>query len=109
MGFFKSTNWHKIANSPEDIILGNNNISEIEVNGKVVCVAKGNKGWYAFAQKCPHAGGFMSEGYIDNSDFVVCPVHRYKFDLSNGRNPIEGYYLKTYKVEIRPDGVFLAI
>lgn len=109
MGFFTSTHWHKIANSFDDIILGPNNIAEIIAGSKTICLAKGNKGWYAFAQKCPHAGGFMVEGYIDNSDFVVCPLHRYKFDLSSGRNPAEGYYLKTFKLDIRPDGIFVAI
>ena len=101
--------WHKIAYTSEDIILNPNNIAEANAGGKTICVAKGKNGWYAFAQKCPHAGGFLSEGHIDENDQIVCPLHRYKFNLGNGRNPGEGYYLKIFPLEIRPDGVFVGI
>ena len=101
--------WYKIASGESDIILKPNNISEIVVGSKVLCIAKGVKGWYAFAQKCPHAGGFMSEGYLDPADNIVCPLHRYKFNLANGRNTLEGYYLKTFPLEIRPDGIYVCI
>jgi nitrite reductase/ring-hydroxylating ferredoxin subunit len=39
---------------------------------------------------------------------IVCPLHRYKFSLVNGRNVSgEGYYLKTYPVEQREDGLYI--
>ena len=101
--------WIRIALSIDDILLGPNNIAEIQAGTKIICVAKGINGWYAFSQKCPHAGGFMSEGYLDSSDNVVCPLHRYKFNLTNGRNVMGGYYLKTFKIEVRLDGVFVSI
>jgi len=52
----------------------------------------------------------MATGEIDIQDNIVCPLHRYKFSLMNGRNVSgEGYYLKTYPVEVREDGVFVGI
>lgn len=66
--------------------------------------------FYAFAQKCPHASGIMTDGYIDAQGQVVCPVHRYRFNMQNGRNTSgEGYYLKTYLAEQRPDGIYIGI
>ena len=64
----------------------------------------------ACAYACPHAGGILSEGYIDALGNVVCPIHRYKFSLQNGRNVSgEGYYLTTLPVEVREDGIFAGI
>ena len=52
----------------------------------------------------------MAMGYIDAIGNVVCPLHRYKYDLKNGRNISgEGYYLKNWPVELRENGVFVGL
>ena len=77
---------------------------------KAVCVALAGDQLKACAAKCPHAGARMSEGYIDALGNIVCPLHRYKFSLSGGRNVSgEGYFLKIYRIEEREDGIFLGI
>ena len=41
---------------------------------------------------------------------IVCPLHRYKFSIKNGRNTSgEGYFLKTFAIEVREDGIFVGI
>ena len=101
--------WYKIAASENELDFKPNNLLEIEVAGKKVCIAKGKK-LFACAAKCPHASGIIADGFIDAHDNVTCPLHRYKFDLHNGRNISgEGYYLKTYPIEIRNEGIFLGI
>ncbi len=63
---------------------------------------------YACTATCPHAGGILGEGYVDVLGNIVCPIHRYKFSLRNGQNTSgEGYYLKTYPVEMRLEGIFV--
>ena len=53
-------------------------------------------------------GGFLAEGHIDALGNIVYPLHRYKYDLKNGRNVSgEGYFLKNWPEEIRIDGVFI--
>ena len=102
--------WHKIADHLDEISFSSNNMSEVEAGGKNLCLGRFNNQVFAFARKCPHAGGWLSEGYIDALGNVVCPLHRYKFDLKNGRNISgEGYYLKNWPVEIRDDGVYVGI
>ncbi len=77
------------------------------VNGKQVCFAEYKNVLYAFQNKCPHAGGNMSEGYVDALGNIVCPLHRYKFSLSKGYNVSgEGYHLKTYPVK-EEDGIWV--
>lgn len=106
----KKYTWHKIADQIEELDFAGNNIAVAEVNGKKICIGKFKEGVFAFAYKCPHAGGLLAEGYIDALGNIVCPIHRYKYDMKNGRNITgEGYYLKNWPVEIRENGVFVGL
>lgn len=106
----KKYKWHQIAVSEAELAFSANGVAVVEVKGKKICIAKHQQEWYGFAFKCPHAGGIMADGYIDAVGNVVCPLHRYKFSLKNGRNTSgEGYYLKTYPVNISEEGIFLGI
>jgi nitrite reductase/ring-hydroxylating ferredoxin subunit len=102
--------WHKIAESASDFFWQENQLCEIVVKGKTICVAiKGNE-VFACTHKCPHAGGHIADGFIDALGNIVCPLHRYKFSLETGRNVSgEGYYLKTFPVEKRDDGIYIGI
>jgi 3-phenylpropionate/trans-cinnamate dioxygenase ferredoxin subunit len=103
----KEYTWHKIADSLEEIPFSDG-LTGMEINGKKICISLYKDTLFACTATCPHAGGDLPGGYIDALGNIVCPVHRYKFSLKNGRNTSgEGYYLKTYPVELRPDGVFI--
>lgn len=102
--------WYKVAESITELNFAENGLAEIEVKGKKLCIGKHNDSLFACTQKCPHAGGILVDGYIDGFGNLVCPLHRYKFNPANGRNVSgEGYYLKTFNIEIREDGVFICI
>jgi 3-phenylpropionate/trans-cinnamate dioxygenase ferredoxin subunit len=102
--------WHKIADDISEIIFNANGLAEIEINGKIICLAKHSDQLFACTQKCPHAGGILTDGHLDALGNLVCPLHKYKFSLKNGRNISgEGYYLKTFKTEVRQNGVFICI
>jgi 3-phenylpropionate/trans-cinnamate dioxygenase ferredoxin subunit len=104
------TRWYKIADQLQDISFAENNIAVLEVGGKTICLGKHEDNVFAYAYKCPHAGAILAGGYIDAMGNVVCPLHRYKYSMKNGRNVSgEGYYLKTWPVEIRGDGIFVAM
>lgn len=106
----KNYTWHKIADHINEIDFPDNNISLVQVNGKKMCIARYKEEVFAFTNSCPHAGGMMSEGYIDALGNVVCPMHRYKYDMRNGRNTSgEGYYLKHWPVETREDGIYVGM
>jgi nitrite reductase/ring-hydroxylating ferredoxin subunit len=106
----KRFTWYKIADHINELAFADNDIAVIEVKGKKMCIGKFNTDVFAFAQKCPHAGGILADGYIDAAGNVVCPLHRYKYCLQNGRNISgEGYYLKNWPVELREEGVFVGL
>ncbi len=102
--------WYKIAGSEDELLQTGNVLQEVKAGDKNLCIALYKDQWYACAAKCPHAGGSMAQGYVDALGNIVCPLHRYKFSLQKGRNTSgEGYFLKTFPIEIRPDGVFVGI
>ena len=104
----KKYKWHKIADHFNEIDFAENNIGVVELNGKSICVGKYSNHLFTFAYKCPHAGGILADGHIDALGNIVCPLHRYKYSLQNGRNISgEGYYLKHWPVEIKEDGVYV--
>lgn len=106
----KKYTWHKLADHINELDFADNNIAVSEVKGKKICIAKHQDGVFAFAYKCPHAGGILADGYIDALGNIVCPLHRYKYDMSNGRNTSgEGYYLKHWPVEQRAEGVYVGM
>lgn len=102
--------WIKVANHPAALPFGPNNITEVVADGKLICIGQWDGGLFAFASKCPHASGSFSQGFIDALGNVVCPLHRYKFCMKNGRNVSgEGYYLKHWPIDIREDGVYVGL
>jgi len=106
----KKYSWYKIAATIDELPFGGNNLLQMVVGGKAVCISKTGAGIRACAAKCPHAGGIIAEGFLDKSGHIVCPVHRYVFNLDNGREVTgEGYYLKIYPVEQRENGIFVGI
>ena len=103
-------NWIKIAESETELDFSTNNIAEATAGERRICIARFNQKLYAFSNKCPHASGLFINGYIDAVGNVVCPVHRYKFCMRNGRNVTgEGYFLKNWPVEIRDDGIYVGL
>ena len=102
--------WHKVADHINEIDFAENNIAIVEVEGKKICIGKFKDAVFAFAYKCPHAGGFLADGYIDVLGNIVCPQHRYRYNPKNGFNVTgEGYYLKNWLVEVRDDGVYIGL
>ena len=104
----KNIKWFKIADSKNEILWQQNNLTVLEAGGKKITLAKMGNNIFACSYKCPHAGGILADGFIDATGNIVCPMHRYKFNLANGRNISgEGYYLKVFAIEEREAGLFV--
>jgi 3-phenylpropionate/trans-cinnamate dioxygenase ferredoxin subunit len=104
----KKLKWFKVADGKDAIEWQSNNLTLAEVGGRTITLAKIGSHILACAHRCPHASGILADGFIDALENIVCPLHRYKFSLQNGRNVSgEGYYLKTYPIEEREAGLFV--
>lgn len=100
----------KIAEDIAEFNFGANNLLELIVNNRNICLVKTTNGLQACAAKCPHAGAKMALGKLDNKGNIVCCVHNYHFNLQNGRDSLnEGYFLKLYSVIVNNEGVFVEL
>lgn len=100
--------WIKIAKHPNELDFGNNQIAVVDVNGKKCCIGRQQDRFFGFAYQCPHAGAPLNNAFIDPLGNVVCPLHRYKFNMKSGFNTSgEGYHLRTWPVEWLEDGVYI--
>lgn len=81
-----------------------------QFKGEKICVTRTEKGFFAVQDKCPHNGASLSKGFCTQKNEIVCPLHRYSFDLSTGKATSGGAYaLKTFPIEIKKDGVYLGV
>ena len=60
-----------------------NQVREFTVAGRAVCVANAGGSICVMDNTCPHEGGPLGEGSIEDG-CVVCPWHGYAFDVRTG-------------------------
>ena len=54
------------------------------IAGVRLCFGRSGERFFAIDDTCPHAGGSLAEGLIDE-DLVICPLHAYAFEIATGR------------------------
>jgi 3-phenylpropionate/trans-cinnamate dioxygenase ferredoxin subunit len=110
MFFERKIRWYKLFETVEE---ANANlpvgaVTTILVNRKKICLAHTSEGFFAVNDKCPHNGASLGNGYCTAEGAVVCPLHRYRFDLKTGRAKSGvGDFVQNYPIEIRNNGVFV--
>jgi len=62
---------------------GEGEVAEFIVQGHALCVAKVNGAIAVLDGVCPHEGGPLGEGFVEDGR-VVCPWHAYAFDPRTG-------------------------
>ncbi len=110
MFFQKKLNWFKLFDSlaTANEFLAEGRVTTINVGKKKICLAHSSEGFFAVNDKCPHNGASLGNGYCTSENSVVCPVHRYHFNLKTGRAKSGlGDFVQTYPIEVREDGVFV--
>lgn len=97
--------WFKALNKVQ--LPGLDSIKAVNVNGKQLCIINSNDRIVATQSSCPHAGGHFSGGWCKNGH-LVCPIHRYEYDLETGRGAEgQGDYIDIYPTEVREDGLYI--
>jgi nitrite reductase (NADH) small subunit len=65
---------------------GAGQVAEFVVDGRALCVANLDGSIAVLDGVCPHEGGPLGEGTIEDG-CVVCPWHSFSFDLRSGICP----------------------
>jgi 3-phenylpropionate/trans-cinnamate dioxygenase ferredoxin subunit len=84
-----------------------NGLRIFKFEGKEVCVGRNQEGFHAIKNKCPHQGYSFSGGACSDSGKMVCPIHRYGFDLKTGRGA--GSAVDVYSFETKEDGLYVVV
>ncbi len=81
----------------------------IFANGKEVALFKVNGQFFAMDNTCPHQGGSLGDGSLNN-DIVTCPLHAWQFNVKTGTSLLlEHIKLDSYKIEVHGEDVFIHV
>ena len=71
-----------------------------------ICLINRKGEVFALSDECTHDRASMSQGHLNNSDEIVCPLHNYQFNLYTGTCSRENCRpLESYTISI-VDGVY---
>jgi len=99
--------WHPI--DPGDKRMAEEGqIAEFKVGKKGYCLLRHEGRWFAFDAKCSHANGPLAAGWVEEG-CIVCPWHRYAFDLDSGQAERGGYFIETYPVKEKENKLWIGL
>jgi nitrite reductase/ring-hydroxylating ferredoxin subunit len=97
--------WIKVAEAAD---VAEDSLREVEAAGKVLVLVSIAGHLSALDDRCPHWGGPLSAGSIENG-LVVCPWHYREYDPRTGLCKGYSAAVSTYPVEVRGEGVFVRV
>jgi len=99
-----SMTWKKITE--KNTILSGKGM-EFEIDGKKIAVFNQN-GYHALDALCVHQDGSIAPGKLDG-DIVECPLHFWHYNIKTGelKDYLKDIKLRTYKTDVRDDGVYI--
>ena len=98
--------WHKVAEVDE---LPDGRVMSVSAGTQSICLTHFEGQYGALDNHCPHQGGPLGEGSIEDC-WLRCPWHGYDYHPLTGLPP-QGFSdgTVTYPVEVRQDGIYVAI
>jgi nitrite reductase (NADH) small subunit len=83
---------------------------EFVVDDVEIVVVNLDGAFHAFANQCPHQGGPLSKGRLEDG-VMICPWHLWRFDARTGRPQFpEGYTpVSRYPVKVEDGQILVAV
>ena len=80
---------------------------EFNYAGKEICVARVNGSLFAMDNVCPHRGGPLAQGVIDEGK-LICPWHGWQFEIATGKSvQVPDTGVVVYKLSVEGEDVFV--
>lgn len=98
--------WYKVLESPGSI--AENRVMTVHAGHKEICLTRFNGKVSALDNRCPHQGGPLGEGSIENG-ILRCPWHGWDYNPQTGKAPGYDDGVDTFEVEEKEDGIFVAL
>ncbi len=98
--------WHKVLDNPASLPEGR--VQSVTAGHRTFCLTHHEGKFGCLDNKCPHQGGPLGEGSIENG-VLRCPWHGWDYDPLTGKAPGFDDGVDTFPVEIREDGIYIGI
>ena len=98
--------WHKILNNAD--ALADDRVMTVTAAHRDFCLTKHEGKFGCMDNKCPHQGGPLGEGSIENG-LLRCPWHGWDYHPLTGKAPGFDDGVETFPVEVRDDGVYIEL
>ena len=83
--------------------------TEVDVAGHAVALFNVDGTFHALANRCPHRGGPLGQGFVDGPE-VSCPWHSWTFDVTTGANTTDGEMtVPCHQVKVEDGQVYVRI
>ncbi|MCU7884129.1 MAG: Rieske 2Fe-2S domain-containing protein, partial [Candidatus Thiodiazotropha sp. (ex Lucinoma annulata)] len=102
---YKTLVWHKVLSKDE---LPEGRVTSVTCKKQTLCMSHHEGQYGALDNKCPHQGGPLGEGSIENG-LLRCPWHGWDYDPITGKAPGFDDGVETFPVEIRDDGIYVGL
>ncbi|MEL6271617.1 MAG: thiamine pyrophosphate-binding protein, partial [Chloroflexota bacterium] len=100
------TEWHRVADVD---VLEEGHVTAVQAGNQPICLTRYEGEYHALNNHCPHQGGPLGEGLIDERGFVICPWHGYEYHAKDGSPPpASDDWVESFPVEVRDDGIYVA-
>ena len=100
----ETIHWHR-AVGPDELPEGR--VTQATCDGTTVAITHYEGAYHAMANECPHQGGPLGEGSIEDG-LLRCPWHGWDFYPDSGETPGEfDDCVETFPTEVRDDGVYV--
>ena len=81
----------------------------VKVEGVFIGIYNVQGEYYAMNNICPHLGGVLSYGFLDNN-CVTCPLHMWEFDVTTGECVWPGEEkIPTYAVKVEGEDILVDV
>ena len=97
--------WHKVLDTDE---LPEGRVKTVSCANAVLCLTHFKGEYAALENRCPHQGGPLGEGSIENG-LLRCPWHGWDFDPLTGKAPGFDDGVNSFPVQTREDGVYVGL
>ena len=102
----KTTTWHKVLDDKNQLPEGR--VMTVTAGHKDICLSHWEGQLTALDNKCPHQGGPLGEGSIENG-LLRCPWHGWDFCPHGGGSGDYDDGLDTYPLKVEGDAVYVEL
>lgn len=97
--------WYKVAESGE---LSDGSTITVYAGDRQIALTYKDGRYGAIDSVCPHQGGPLGEGFLDEKNCLHCPWHGWVFNAFDGTSS-SGVATDTFKIEERKTGIFVEV